>query len=24
MGSVAESGDAQKKLHEWVVATQVR
>jgi polyphosphate kinase len=24
IGSVAESGDAQKKLHEWVVATQVR
>ena len=24
VGSVADSGDAQKKLHEWVVATQVR
>ena len=24
MGSMADSGDAQKKLHEWVVATQVR
>ena len=24
VGSVAQSGDAQKKLHEWVVATQVR
>ena len=24
IGSVAQSGDAQKKLHEWVVATQVR
>jgi polyphosphate kinase len=24
IGSVAQSGDAQKKLHEWVVATQMR
>lgn len=24
VGSVAESGDAQKKLHDWVIATQVR
>ena len=24
VGSVADSGDAQEKLHEWVVATQVR